>query len=65
MVIVLVAAITMLIKAIRGVGLPLSEDDPVPSQTFAPSGMIATAAERKVQRQWRMLASSIFTSEYR
>jgi hypothetical protein len=23
---------------------------------FAPSGMIATAGERKVQRQWRVLA---------
>ncbi len=46
----------MIIKAIRGGGLPLSEDDPVPSKMFAPSGMIATAGERTVQRQWRVLA---------
>jgi carbon starvation protein len=55
-VIVLVAAIIVLVKVIRGGGLPLSEDDPVPSKMFAPSGMIATAGERKVQRQWRVLA---------
>jgi carbon starvation protein len=36
--------------------LPLSEDDPMPSNMFAPSGMIATIEERKVQRQWRVLA---------
>jgi carbon starvation protein len=55
-VIVLVSAITMLVRVIRGGGLPLSEDDPVPSKMFAPSGMIATAGERKLQRQWRVLA---------
>ena len=55
-VIVLIAAIIVLVKVIRGDGLPLSEDDPVPSKMFAPSGMIATAGERKVQRQWRVLA---------
>jgi carbon starvation protein len=55
-VIVLLAAIVAIVKVIRGGGLPLSEDDPVPSKMFAPSGMIATAGERKVQRQWRVLA---------
>ena len=55
-VIVLLAAIVAIVKVIRGRGLPLSEDDPVPSKMFAPSGMIATAGERKVQRQWRVLA---------
>jgi carbon starvation protein len=54
--IVLVAAIVVIIKVIRGGGLPLSEDDPVPSKMFAPSGMVATAGEREVRRQWRMLA---------
>ena len=48
--------IVAIVRAIRGGGLPLSEDDPVPSKIFAPSGMIATAGERKVQRQWRVLA---------
>ena len=55
-VIVVVAAIVSIVRAIRGGGLPLSEDDPVPSKMFAPSGMLATAGERKVQRQWRVLA---------
>ncbi len=54
-VIVLVAAIIMVFKTIRGDGLPLTEDDPVPSRMFAPSGMISTAGEREVQRQWDAL----------
>ena len=41
-VIVLVAAIIVIFKVIRGGGMPLTEDDPVPSRMFAPSGMIAT-----------------------
>jgi carbon starvation protein len=54
-VIVLVTAVIAVVKAIRGGGIPLSEDAPVPSKTFAPSGMIATAGERHVQRQWLAL----------
>jgi carbon starvation protein len=54
-VIVVLAAIMVIFKAIRGGGLPLTEDDPVPSKMFAPSGMIATASERNVQRQWLAL----------
>lgn len=54
-VIVLVAAIIVIFKVIRGGGLPLTEDDPVPSKMFAPSGIIATASERSVQRQWLAL----------
>ena len=55
-VIVFVAGITVAIKAIRGGGRPLTEDDPVPSRRFAPSGMIPTAAERDVQRLWDELS---------
>jgi carbon starvation protein len=55
-VVVLLAAIIVIVKAIRGGGLPLTEDDPVASKMFAPSGMIATASERNVQRQWSVLA---------
>jgi carbon starvation protein len=33
----------------------LTEDDPVPSKRFAPSGLISTAAERELQRQWGAL----------
>ncbi len=54
-VIVLVSAIIVIIKAFRGSGLPLTESDPVPSKMFAPSGMIATPGERRVQRQWLAL----------
>jgi carbon starvation protein len=55
-VIVVLAAIVVILKVIRGEGIPLTEVDPVPSKMFAPSGMIATAEERKVQRQWSVLA---------
>jgi len=54
-VIVLVAAIIVAYRVIRGGGIPLAEDDPVPSRMFAPSGMIAAAGEREVQRQWDAL----------
>ncbi len=54
-VIVLFAAIIVIFKSIRGHGRPLTEDDPVPSTMFAPSGMIASAGERQVQRQWDAL----------
>ncbi len=51
-VIVVVAGIVVALKAARGGGRPLTEDDSVPSRLFAPSGLIPTAAEREVQRQW-------------
>ena len=51
-VIVVVAGIIVAFKAARGGGRPLTEDDSVPSRLFAPSGLIPTAAERDVQRQW-------------
>jgi carbon starvation protein len=51
-VIVFVAGIVVALKVIRGGGRPLTEDDPVPSKLFAPSGLIPTAAEREVQRRW-------------
>ena len=52
-VIVVVVAIVVALRAIRGDRRPpLSEDDPVPSKRFAPSGLISTAAEKDLQRQW-------------
>jgi carbon starvation protein len=53
-VIVFVAGIIVAFKVIRGDGRPLTEDEPVPSKMFAPSGLISTAGEREVQRQWEM-----------
>ncbi len=54
-IVVVVAGIIVALKAIRGGGRPLTEDDPVPSKRFAPSGLIATAAEREVQSAWDAL----------
>jgi carbon starvation protein len=57
-IIVFVTGVMMAIRVIRGGGSPLSEDEPVPSKLFAPSGLIPTAAEREVQRQWDALPES-------
>jgi carbon starvation protein len=58
-VVVFVAGIVVALGAIRGDGRPpLSEDDPVPSKFFAPSGLIPTAVEREVQSQWDALPAS-------
>jgi carbon starvation protein len=57
-VIVVIAGIIVALRAIRGDGRPLTEDDPVPSRRFAPSGLIPTAGEREVQRQWDALPAS-------
>lgn len=57
-VIVFTAGVIVALRSIRGVGRPLTEDDPVPSRIFAPSGMIPTAAEKEVQQQWDALPGS-------
>ncbi len=56
--IVFLAGIMLAYRAIRGGGRPLTEDEPVPSKLFAPSGLIATCTERQVQRQWDALAAA-------
>jgi carbon starvation protein len=55
-IIVFVAGVIMALKALRGQGRPLAEDDPVPSRMFAPSGMFMTDAEKEVQKQWEALS---------
>jgi carbon starvation protein len=57
-VIVVGSGIVAALKAVRGDGRPLTEDEPVPSRRFAPSGLVATAGERKVQSQWDALQGS-------
>jgi carbon starvation protein len=56
--IVVGAGIIVALNAIRGRARPLSEDEVLPSRLFAPSGMIPTAAEREVQKQWDALPNS-------
>ncbi|MHA7652741.1 carbon starvation CstA family protein [Mycobacterium sp. ML4] len=57
-VVVVVAGIVLASKALRGAGRPLTEDEPVHSRRFAPSGLIPTAAERDVQRRWEATSAS-------
>ncbi|CDO87690.1 carbon starvation protein A [Mycobacterium triplex] len=58
-IIVLVVGIAVSLRAIRGGGRPLTEDEPIKSKRFAPSSLIATAAEREVQRQWQAPQASL------
>ncbi|ORB73348.1 carbon starvation CstA family protein [Mycobacterium scrofulaceum] len=51
-VIMVIVGIAVAYRAIRGGGRPLTEDEPVPSKFFAPSGLVPTVSERAVQRQW-------------
>jgi len=57
-VIVVVAGVIAMLKAIRGGGRALTEDEPVPSRRFAPSGLIPTGAEKEVEKQWDALPQS-------
>jgi carbon starvation protein len=57
-VIVFIAGLVVALKTLRGTGQPLTEDEPVPSRIFAPSGLIPTKAEREVQKQWDALPQS-------
>lgn len=51
-IIVVVAALVVSIKAIRGGSRPLTEDEPVPSHIFGPSSLFTTELEREVQKEW-------------
>jgi carbon starvation protein len=57
-VIVFAAGVVMALKAIRGGVGELSEDEPVPSRIFAPTGLIPTKAEKEVQKEWDELPNS-------
>ncbi|MGA5467026.1 carbon starvation CstA family protein [Mycobacterium sp. NPDC050041] len=64
-VIVFAAGVVVALRAVRGTGSPLSEDDPVPSRLFAPSGMVATKAEKEVAKQWDELPADLQNSRVR
>ena len=57
-IIVIVAAVLATIRAARRGASETSEDDAVPSKIFAPAGLIATPAERKLQAEWDALPSA-------
>ncbi|OJZ75196.1 carbon starvation protein A [Mycobacterium paraffinicum] len=57
-VLVVIVGIIVALGVIRGPGRPLTEEAPVPSTRFAPSGLIATFRERQVQRQWDELPAA-------
>jgi carbon starvation protein len=56
--VVFVTGVVVALRAIRGGGSPLTEDEPVPSRLFAPSGLIPTKVEREVQKQWDELSTA-------
>ena len=56
--VVFVAGVVAALKAIQGKGSPLTEDEPVASRIFAPTGLIPTRAEKEVQKEWDALPKS-------
>jgi carbon starvation protein len=50
--VVVIAAAFVCVKAIRAGGLPTTEDTPVESKLFAPSGLIATTTEKQIEHEW-------------
>lgn len=50
--ITVLAAAVVCVRAVRAGGLPTSEEPDAPSQIFAPTGMVPTDAEREVQALW-------------
>jgi carbon starvation protein len=57
-IIVFATGLIMVMRVLRGGGTPLTEDEPVASTLFAPSGLIPTKTEREVQKQWDALPQS-------
>ncbi|OBI84858.1 carbon starvation CstA family protein [Mycobacterium sp. E740] len=56
--IVFVAGIIMVVRTLRGTALPTTEDEPVPSRLFGPSGLVMTKPEKEVAKQWDALSKS-------
>ncbi|MGE2734467.1 carbon starvation CstA family protein [Mycolicibacterium vaccae] len=54
-IIVVTAGVLVSVRAIRGKARPLTEENPIPSKTFAPAGLIMTKPEKEVQKQWDAL----------
>ena len=65
-IIVVVTAVIVALRSIRGGGHLLAAENPVASRIFGPARLIATPAEREVQKQWDALpalpARSVGTS---
>lgn len=60
--VVVIAGIIVSVRSILGHAPPTTEEEPVPSRIFAPSGLITTDAEKEVQQQWHRLSASSATS---
>ncbi|MCV7176361.1 carbon starvation CstA family protein [Mycolicibacterium sphagni] len=54
-IVVVFAGVIVAIRAMRGGSRALTEDTPVPSTIFGPSGLSATSTEKEVQKQWDAL----------
>ena len=63
-IVVVAAGMLVSLRSLAGRGRPLAEEDPIPSTVFGPSHLIATPAEREVQKQWDALAPSGGTSRH-
>ncbi|WP_284303179.1 carbon starvation CstA family protein [Mobilicoccus caccae] len=51
--VVFIAAMTVVVRTLRAGGAPVSEHDAPPSQIFAPSSFVATKLEKEVLAEWK------------
>ncbi|MFS0895816.1 carbon starvation CstA family protein [Mycolicibacterium litorale] len=56
--IVFAAGVVMAVRALRGTASPTTEEEPLPSRIFGPSGLHTTAQEKEVAKQWDALPGS-------
>lgn len=54
-IVVIVAAVVVTVRAVANGGGADSEDPAVPSRRFAPAGLIPTAPERELEKEWEPL----------
>lgn len=51
-IVVIAAALVVTVKALRARGGENTEDTPVASRRYAPAGLVPTASERELEKQW-------------
>lgn len=51
-IVVIITALIAVIRAYRGIDVLDQEDPAVPSHQFAPAGLIATAEEKELEKEW-------------
>jgi carbon starvation protein len=54
-IVVMIASVVTTVKALRAGGGENHEDPAVPSRRFAPAGLVASPAEKSLEKEWSAL----------